>query len=446
MDQVLFTIPILKGYLAPEGVPLYGFGAMLFVTFVACTWWGVRRGGAVGMTPNQIQDMFIIIFLSGIVGARILYMIQYSHQFPDKSPLALAGVFFQIWRGGIIFYGSALGGAAGYGFFYWFVLRRLRVNTWQLADALAPVIALGLAIGRIGCYLNGCCWGQVAVPEVAPVPLGGSEFPLLAAHCRDQLVRDQGLQTSAGFALAPKDRRDPRSVVLVVEPDSPAARAGLKAGDRVVKVNGQPNGIMVELYGGGAAEAAALALEQKGGKVAAAEPGRPPAVYFDDFSTYQQAVLAPPAGVTTAESDWLGELARDWPRGRHEMTLSVLRGGDTIELPPFVPRSIGLYPTQLYETVSMVLLILFLLAYHPFRRHDGQLLVLCMMGYAIHRFVNESLRIEPAVGGGLTLSQWGSVVIFAAAAGIEAYRWATSPSRWTARPPVPEAPAATPAG
>jgi prolipoprotein diacylglyceryltransferase len=440
MDQVLFTLPILKGWIAPDGLPLYGFGAMLFLAFVACTAWGVRRGGAVGMTPAQVQDLFMWVCVCGLVGARVLYMIQYANQFPDKSPAALIGAFFQIWRGGIIFYGSALGGAAGYGLFYWFVLRRLGVKTWQLADAVAPILALGLAIGRIGCYLNGCCWGQVAVEEVSPVPLGGAHFPLLAAHCRDQLVRDLHLQTSAGFVLAPRDRgpaADPRSKVLVVEPGSAAAAAGLQAGDRIVKVNGQPNGIVVEVYGD-RAEQAVEALAKHRGEPTPAAGTRPATVYFPDYADFAQALLAvPPVGLTYVETDALGELARDWPRGRHELELTVQRGTETLDLPPFVPRSVGLYPTQLYETVSMVLLILFLLAYYPFRRHDGQLMVVCMVGYAVHRFVNESLRIEPAVAWGLTLSQWGSVVILTAAAAMEAYLWRTTPSRWKERPPAP---------
>jgi prolipoprotein diacylglyceryltransferase len=438
MDQVLFTVPILKGFMAPDGLPLYGFGAMLFLAFVACTLWGVRRGGAIGMSPQQIQDLFMWVCVSGLVGARVLYMIQYSNQFPDKSPAALIGQFFQIWKGGIIFYGSALGGAAGYGLFYWFVLRKLKVSTWQLADAVAPVLALGLAIGRIGCYLNGCCWGQVAVEEVAPVPLGGAHFPLLPAHCRDQLVRDLHLQTSAGFALAPRDRgpgADPRAKVLVVEPGSAAAAAGLQAGDRIVKLNGKPNGILVEVFGD-RAEPAVEALAKHRGLPNDLGPGRPPAVYFDTYEDYVQAILAvPPVGVSYVESDALGEMARDWPRGRNDIALTVQRGTETKELPAFTPRSVSLYPTQLYETVSMVLLILFLLAYYPFRRHDGQLMVLCMVGYAVHRFVNESLRIEPTVGGGLTLSQWGSVVIFTAAVGMEAYLWRTMPSRWAAPAP-----------
>src|SRR5207253_11340739 len=143
--------------------------------------------------------------------------IQYANQFPDKSLWGLFVAFFQIWKGGIIFYGSALGGVIGYGLFYWFVLRRLNISGWQLADAVAPLLALGLAIGRIGCYLNGCCWGQVACEACRVVPLGAAHFPLLPAHARQQLVRDEYLQTTTGFttearvAFSPID--DPRTRV-----------------------------------------------------------------------------------------------------------------------------------------------------------------------------------------------------------------------------------------
>jgi prolipoprotein diacylglyceryltransferase len=137
-------------------------------------------------------------------------------------------------------------------------------------------------------------------------------------------------------------------------------------------------------------------------------------------------------------------MARDWPRGKSAITLGVQRGEDVIDLPPFSPRSVGLYPTQLYETLSMILLILLLLAYYPFRRHDGQLMVLCMLGYSIHRFINESLRVEPTVGSGLTLSQWGSVVIFASAVVIELYLWRAMPSRWGPNPPPEPTPVPEP--
>lgn len=456
MQQVLFNIPFLKGWwiIPPEGIPVSGFGGMLFLTFVACVLWAMHRGRRVGMAPEKVQDMVIWLFLTGIIGARVLYMIQYSNQFPDKSLAAMAGSFFQIWKGGIIFYGSAIGGAVGYGLFYWYVLRKMNVSGWQLADALAPVIALGLAIGRIGCYLNGCCWGQVAVEQVCPVPLGSAHFPLLPAHARDQLVREYSLQSSAGFTIVPRDRgataADPRSVVMAVEKDSPAAKTTpehLQPGDRIVGVNGQKNAVVVEVLGPENKVAAALAELRAQPGVTRDEPERN-SVAFDDPKNYMNAVLhvdRPDSGITIVDSDSLGELIRNWPRGDHELQLTVLRDGKEIALPPFTPRTVGLYPTQLYETISMVLLILLLLAYYPFRRHDGQLMVLCMVGYSVHRFINESLRIEPTIGGTiLTLSQWGSVLIFAAAVGMEIYLRRTMQSRWTMVPTPPSPVPATP--
>jgi phosphatidylglycerol---prolipoprotein diacylglyceryl transferase len=210
----------------------------------------------------------------------------------------------------------------------------------------------------------------------------------------------------------------------------------VKTGDRIAKVNGQPNSILVDVGGPEAKVEQAIGemcQPEAGGKRTVAPSGRN-RVEFDSLESYLKgraaAEVAAP-GVDLYATDRLEELARDWPRGKSQLMLSVERDGSLIEPPmTFSPRTLGLYPTQLYETVSMVLLILLLLAYYPYRRHDGQLMVLLMIGYAVHRFVNESLRVEPTVARGLTLSQWGSVVIFAMAVAMEIYLWCVMPSRW----------------
>jgi prolipoprotein diacylglyceryl transferase len=378
----LFTLPIFKQAFPPDGIPLYSFGAMLFVAFISALVWGSVRAKRIGMPATRFQDFMIVLLISGIIGARVVYMIQYSDQFRYHSIAGLALAFFKIWEGGIVFYGSVLGGVIGFGLFYWFVMRRLAVHVsgWQLADAVAPLLAMGLAIGRIGCYLNGCCWGQVANEEACAVPLGAAHFPLLPAHARDQLVGQSKnvpygyLQSSTGFAIV----TDPRPRVVAVEVASPAEKAGVKVGDRIVKINGAD---------------------------------------IDPVNVLDE-VTSP----------------RNWPRGKGELRLTVERDGAPVTLPAFVPLTVGLYPTQLYETMSMVLLILVLVAYYPYRRHDGQLMVVVMLGYAVHRFINESLRIEPAYAGGLTLSQWGSVAILAVAVALEVYLWRVMPSRWKGEP------------
>ncbi|HSQ58569.1 MAG TPA: prolipoprotein diacylglyceryl transferase family protein, partial [Gemmata sp.] len=442
------TIPILKDYFPPDGIPIYGFGAMLFVTFAAVLLWGSLRAKKIGMEPAKFQDFMIWVFISGLIGARTVYMIQYAKQFQDHSIEGLVGAFFKIWEGGIVFYGSALGGAIGYGLFYWFVMRRLAVHVsgWQLADAVAPLLAMGLAIGRIGCYLNGCCWGQVANEQACLVPLGAAHFPLLPAHSRPQLVSEKLLQTSTGFAVAPRRGEDPRPEVAFVEVGSPAEQAGLKKGDRIAEVNGQSTlvlAVRIADSAGPTAEegvrAAVEAMKEKGG-TAIANSGKEPRVKFPDYHALREAQSTTQTArdVSIIVVDRLDEIARDWPRGKAEIKLVVERmkenGAPELVQLSFTPKTIGLYPTQLYETLSMVLLILFLLAYYPYRRHDGQLLVVLMVGYSIHRFVNESLRIEPSYTGGLTLSQWGSVIVLGLAIAIEIYLWRVMPSRWRGEP------------
>ena len=444
MQQVLFNIPIFKEAFPPDGIPVYGFGAMLFVTFILVTWWGTVRAKPIGMPAARFQDFVIWVFVSGIIGARVLYMIQYAHHFPDQSVLGLIGAFFKIWEGGIVFYGSALGGAIGYGLFYWFVMRKLNVSGWKLADAVAPLLALGLAIGRIGCYLNGCCWGQVAC-ETCTVPLGAAHFPLLPGHMRGQLVTERYLQTSTGFAIEPRSRatlfEDPRSRVSVVEHGSPAAQVGVRPGDLITGVNGEPNRIIADLSGHEEKINAALALLPAGDTARKTEsPTGRTRLEFEEPKPYlewRSLVHSKDLGVEISTSDSLEELARDWPRGKSAVSIEVVHADGTKQQMTFAPRTIGLYPTQLYETVSMVLLILLLLAYYPFRRHDGQLMVVLMVGYAVHRFINESLRIEPSYSLGLTLSQWGSVVVLAAAIGIEILLWRIMPSRWKSPPASP---------
>jgi phosphatidylglycerol:prolipoprotein diacylglycerol transferase len=100
---------------------------------------------------------------------------------------------------------------------------------------------------------------------------------------------------------------------------------------------------------------------------------------------------------------------------------------------PYVPRTLGLNPTQLYESVSMLLLFAVLLFLYPLRQYDGQLLVVLMLVYAVHRYFNELLRHDtPTYFMGLTVSQEISILIFAA--GVLLHLWRRR-SRRTATAP-----------
>jgi len=124
-------------------------------------------------------------------------------------------------------------------------------------------------------------------------------------------------------------------------------------------------------------------------------------------------------------------------RGQNEMQLTVRHAdGSEAKLPTFYPRTLGLHPTQIYETISMILLLFVLLSYYPFKRRDGAVMVVFMLAYAVHRYLNEMLRTDTdPVAFGLTLSQNISILCFAVGAAAGIYLWR--------RPlPAPAAPAA----
>src|SRR5260370_13299864 len=144
----LLLLPFVLQWLSPvtEAIPIYGYGAMLFLAFVFCVLLAARLGLREGIEPKHVQDLAIWIFIFGIIGARVTHMIQF------KEPL---WKFFMIWEGGLVFYGGAIGGAVGYFLAYFLVLRKYHISSWKMADVIAPCAALGLALGRVGCLLNG---------------------------------------------------------------------------------------------------------------------------------------------------------------------------------------------------------------------------------------------------------------------------------------------------
>jgi hypothetical protein len=236
------------------------------------------------------------------------------------------------------------------------------------------------------------------------------------------VVDRQGYQTPTGFTVR-TDADDIRSIVDRVEPGSAAERAGLTPGDRIVAVNGRPNGGMLTVFADRpeALDRAAQVAQEQGAKVERESDSRGSRVQvvvedpkaFEPLKRKLNADLlflarVIPSDVFTHEIDF-------WPRGHQSLTLDVDRAGQSVTVGPFTPRTLGLHPTQVYETISMLLLMAFLLGFYPFRHHDGQVFTLFVVGYAIHRFLNETLRNDTEIVGipqlHMTLSQNISILM-----------------------------------
>ena len=132
-------------------ITLYTYGLFVGLGFLAAITFAGRRATARGVDKDQMTDLFFVILIASILGARLLYVIIEYREF-----LAHPSAVFKIWTGGLVFYGgfiAALISALIY-------VKKKGLALWKTADILAPAIALGHAIGRIGCFFSGCCYGH----------------------------------------------------------------------------------------------------------------------------------------------------------------------------------------------------------------------------------------------------------------------------------------------
>ncbi|MCX6085554.1 MAG: prolipoprotein diacylglyceryl transferase [Caldiserica bacterium] len=105
-----------------------------------------------GINTDDVLDLAIVAVIGGILGARIGWILTS----PDvlwylSHPLRILA----IWEGGLSYFGGILGGVLA----AYFMVRRRRMGFWRMADIVAPLLALSFGIGKIGCWLNGCCGG-----------------------------------------------------------------------------------------------------------------------------------------------------------------------------------------------------------------------------------------------------------------------------------------------
>ena len=130
------------------GVPIRSYGLMMVIGFAAGLWRATRVCRKRGIEPERVYDLALIVLLSGVVGARLVFILIN----PDTESFR---EFFAVWQGGLSFHGG-VAFALLCGYLY---TRRAGLGFWKCADLLAPSGAIGYGFTRIGCFLNGCCYG-----------------------------------------------------------------------------------------------------------------------------------------------------------------------------------------------------------------------------------------------------------------------------------------------
>src|SRR5665648_413968 len=144
MYRILFTIGSFS---------IYSYGLMIALALVVAILFAMREAKKSGEDPERILDLSLYVILGALIGGRLAYVLQYLDYYL-KNPIKI--LYFR--QGGLSFLGGFL---VAY-FLCWLYVKRTKISFWKYADIAAPSIAIGIGIGRIGCFLNGCCYGVVS--------------------------------------------------------------------------------------------------------------------------------------------------------------------------------------------------------------------------------------------------------------------------------------------
>ena len=151
MRPILFEVPGV-------GYPVHAFSLLLVLGAASGVLLTAWRAKLVGIHPDVVFELAVWVLGGGFIGARVYYLVQH----PDAVHSVLD--VFKVWQGGIVFYGCIMGGLVGTAIYH----ARHPFPFWPMADAVAPALAIGVLLGRLGCFLNGCCFGAVCDPASIP--------------------------------------------------------------------------------------------------------------------------------------------------------------------------------------------------------------------------------------------------------------------------------------
>ncbi len=174
MDPIAFKI---------GGFAIYWYGILVAGGFLVGLWTASRRCVLDKLVGKVISDLGVWIILAGMIGARAMHVVTYWEEQYVDQPLSH---LLDFRGGGLVFHGGFIGAALA-------VILYTRLHgkqpLWKIADAFAPSIPLGHALGRLGCLMYGCCFGTacdlpwaIQFPEHSPAFNLLGQAPTDAAH------------------------------------------------------------------------------------------------------------------------------------------------------------------------------------------------------------------------------------------------------------------------
>lgn len=370
MHPVLFRLP--------AGLTITSYGFMMMVGFLTGVWLAMKRASRVKANPDVLLDLSFPVLVAGVLGARIFYVAHYWRtQFADLPNRWLA--IIDIRAGGLEFLGGFLGATAA--IIAYLLIKRLSLRMYL--DIIAPAAMWGLAFGRIGCFLNGCCFGgPCTVPHGdEPRYAWAVRFPYGSpAHVREWEARNVTI---------------PAELVVTVPEAMVPALLPAETLDLSVETRERP-------------------LREVHRLEAALKEARTEPLASEAIPDLERALAA--AKKAAAEHaarhnlQWLYR-AEQFPSRRVPS-----RPTSVSEIEALAARSPSLpvHPTQLYATINALLLCGLLTTLFHVRKRHGLVMGALLILYPVSRFILEEVRTDnPEDILGLTISQAVSVALFA---------------------------------
>jgi len=365
---LVFIVPNVQ---EPQGFPIRGYGVFLLLAILAALGLVLRLAKSRGIASDTVLSLCLWSVVSGIIGARLFYVTEYWQDMRvfDPAghllPLATFLSVVNIAKGGLVVYGSIFGGLVGAILF----MRLNRLPILRTLDMMVPALMLGIAIGRIGCLMNGCCFGgpcewpwAITFPEGSP------------AHVCQVSKGDTFYD---GLKLA---EQDGMVVIREVQSGSDAEKAGIKPGMAIK--------IIVGMIG------------------------------------HEQQRLLSRNTIEAIEN--IRFLRQADPQGNLRFDLyanSDCRDEESFFVGPTPSVVLPVHPTQIYSSLGAAFIcgmLLFLGRIDFCRRREGSVFAAFLFLYSAGRFYIETIRTDEGsfLGTGLTVSQNVCIAVFLAACGL----------------------------
>lgn len=471
----VFAVRVVGPRVAEEsGFPIRGYGVFLMLAIALSTFLTIWRAKRRWNYPvDAILGIVFVAAFCGICGARLFYVVEYWEDVRAATLGATLINVVDVTNGGLVVYGSILGGIAAV--VAYLALKKLPILA--TLDLFAPALLLGVSIGRVGCLMNGCCfggpcnapWGIVFPPgspahqlqmEEGVASLYGltlafpGEIPQTAESSQDSQTSQtaessETLQTAEITQNAQSTRSCPDCAaaksdllpiksshknlatetkapiyVAAVDPGSVAEEAGIVPGARLLELGLVPRGLLAADARTRRAEIRRYRPENNAQvfyfflRIWAGSPDFDVWAVLQDPEPSAQTPQEPQSSATASESD-------------ADATVNAVKIGDFREIVfhPEPSKARPAHPTQLYSSATAFLLCLVLLGIARIVKRDGLVFAFLLILYPINRFCLELIRVdeESFLGTGLTVSQCVSLGLLAVGLSLLIWLKATPP-------------------